>query len=250
MKPKLILCLALVLSGWWSGYSSEIMAGETNAANESNYSYSAGRKSEWVGTKITLYRSTGEAAQLDAKTAICHFKMISKNLPDALLVAFVDSKSSKAFIGLADGSQTNGIKDFYVETDSGITSVLNRMSAGTLIWEKNAITNTTMATTLDNLTGQFDRRTDLQEAVARAGWDRFKTQINLSPYFRQWFFYPLVGVSFYRDMPFQPTELHTGQMRLDFTSPALGIPGSAWIDLKTWKLVKAVEDGKRVYPAR
>jgi hypothetical protein len=46
----------------------------------------------------------------------------------------------------------------------------------------------------------------------------------------------------------QNVEVHGGRMRLDFTSEALHIPGSVWIDLNTWKLVKAVEYGKQVYP--
>jgi hypothetical protein len=72
--------------------------------------------------------------------------------------------------------------------------------------------------------------------------------MNFRSYFRDWFFYQEVGASMSGSTLIQNVEVHGGRMRLDFTSEALHIPGSVWIDLNTWKLVKAVEDGKQVYP--
>jgi hypothetical protein len=89
----------------------------------------------------------------------------------------------------------------------------------------------------------------MQAAVAKTAWaERVKTRINFSTCFSDWFFYQHVGVSYCSFTPVQQVEVQGNTMRLDFTSSALHTPGSVWIDLKTWKLVKTVEDGKRVYP--
>jgi hypothetical protein len=247
MKPKFLLCLALLLSGGLFLCLSPLQA-QTNDMPDSSR-YVTTKKSDWSDIKVTLYRSTGEKVQLDAKAGLFDIKMGSRVvLPDALLVAFVDVQNSKVWIGLADGGQTK-VKDFYVETDLGIVGVMGGIFVGTIIWQDNSIMQATPAIKLNDLIEQFDRQINMQSAAARAASElRMKTRMNFRPYFRDWFFYQEVGASMSGSTLIQNVEVHGGRMRLDFTSEALHIPGSVWIDLNTWKLVKAVEYGKQVYP--
>jgi len=141
------------------------------------------------------------------------------------------------------------VKDFYVETDLGIVGVMGGIFVGTIIWQDNSIMQATPAIKLNDLIEQFDRQINMQSAAARAASELWmKTRMNFRSYFRDWFFYQEVGASMSGSTLIQNVEVHGGRMRLDFTSEALHIPGSVWIDLNTWKLVKAVEDGKQVYP--
>jgi hypothetical protein len=112
MKPKFILCLALVLSGGLFGHFNIASADEANAAQ----SYvTATVKTNWTDAKVTLYRTTGGTAQLDAKrevVTLCYGTYTN----DCDVLAFVDPETGNAWIGSGfDFGQM-----FYLETESGI----------------------------------------------------------------------------------------------------------------------------------
>jgi hypothetical protein len=252
MKPKLIFCLALVLSGGLFGCSKTKPTGQTTdtvAVDADAWVLPKQVQGEiwnktlltnWTDTKITLYRANGDVVQLNAKKAIYRIWTTNNwannhSSLDMPVVAFIDPLNGKIWLGSADTDKDFKISDFYVENDSGIFGVRSILFAGTFNWHKSLIAKANPNEDVNAVINRFERSIN--------GWwllERWE-QTSFSSYFREWFFYPHVTVSFIGATAIDHNEVASGKLRLDFTSPAYKTKGSVWLDLKTWKVLKAVE---------
>jgi len=247
MKPKLILCLALVLSGGWFGCAKaeqtvDIVDADVRALPKQveGEIWNKTLLTNWTDTKITLYRATGEVVQLNAKKAIYRIWTTNNwagnhSSQNVCVVAFVDPKNGKVWLGSVDTDKDFKISDLYVENDSGIFGVRSILFAGTFYWHESLIARANPSKDVDAVIDRFEKNINVWWLLER--WE----PISFSSYFRIWFFYPHVTVSFIGATAIDHVEVTSGKLRLDFTSPAYKTKGSVWLDLKTWKFLKAVE---------
>jgi hypothetical protein len=194
----------------------------------------------WTDTKITLFRATGDVVQLNGKKAM--YRVWTTNnwagnhsSLDTGVVAFVDPKNDKVWLGRADTDKDFNISDFYFEDSSGFFCGRYYLFAGTFYWHKSLIAKANPGEDVDALIGRFEKNINgwwLQEQFERTP---------LSPHFREWYFYPHAGVSYIGATPIDHVEVADGKLRLDFTSPAYKTKGSAWLDLQTRKVLRTVE---------
>jgi hypothetical protein len=156
-------------------------------------------------------------------------EIISLRSQNVGVVAFVDPQNGKAWIGGANDL------DFFIEDDSEIFDLNRNLFSGTLSWRKSLIVKAVQDEDVGGMIRRFENDVN--------GWWLLQTsgRTLLSSYFRQWFFYPHVMVSYVGFTPIDRIEVNREKLRIDFTSPAYQTKGSVWIDLKTWKVLKASE---------
>ncbi|HET7625286.1 MAG TPA: hypothetical protein VFM25_08470 [Verrucomicrobiae bacterium] len=243
MKLKFILCLALTLSYGLLGCSKTKTDSIVNPTDATSWVLPEEVQGEvwnktiltnWVDTKVRLYRTTGEVTQLNAKKAIYQIWTTnnwvgSYSSQNVGVVAFVDPQNGKAWIGSANDL------DFFIEDDSEIFDLNRNLFSGTLSWRKSLIVKAVQDEDVGGMIRRFENDVN--------GWWLLQTsgRTLLSSYFRQWFFYPHVMVSYVGFTPIDRIEVNREKLRIDFTSPAYQTKGSVWIDLKTWKVLKASE---------
>jgi hypothetical protein len=248
MKPKLILCLALVLSGGLFGCSRTDRLHVAISRTTAEGTWLKALKTPWADTKVVLYRATGGVVQLDAKKAV--YSVWSTKNPtnqskafDFPMTAFVDPATGKVWIGEVNASQveTNegiGIltySNLYVETESEIIRADNVMTDGVFDWAESLIKQVQPGEGLDAVIKHFETNTNGSMPFCQAFWES-----NISGYFQNGFFSKNGWMDI--DMEIQHIETSAGKLRLHFKSPAYGTTGSVWLDLKTGKVLKAVED--------
>jgi len=266
MKPKIILDLALVLIGVLFGCSTTARADETNMPVLTNAAQSyvtATVKTNWMDTKVTLYRTAGGVVQLDAKREVVTVRY-GPHTNDVDVVAFVDSDTGNAWVGSSFGFAAI----FYLETESGIVrgnvlfsrlelgaprpnehDVINgALAFGEVIWNRSFVPSVKRGENVDAAIVQFNKNIDLKSvdsgmreerrtilANSRAG-----VETGLNP----WLFQDEGHGSQFVETTIEAVDVSNGKLRLDLKSPTGSHKASVWIDLKTWKVVKAIQDGK------
>jgi hypothetical protein len=248
-RPKLILRLALVLSGGLSGCSETMHMSDTVDADlrplpkaVQGEIWNKTLKTNWTDTKITLYRATGEVVQLKAKKAIYQVWTTNNwagnhSSNDRAVVVFVDQQNGKVWLGNANTDKDTNFKvlDFYVENDSGIVSVSSILFGGAVQWHRSLIAKANPGEDVGAMISRLEKSIN--------GWWLLepREETSLSPCFRQWFFYPRVYASAIGVTDAEHIEVNDGEFRMDFTSPAYKTKGSVLLDTKTWKVIKTVE---------
>jgi hypothetical protein len=245
MNPKLLLGLALVLGGGLVGCSRQIAEAVDADARPlpkavQGEIWNKTILTNWTDTKVTSYRASGEVAQLNAKKAIYQIWTTNNwagnhSSQNVGVVAFVDPQNGMAWLGYANLDKGFKVLDFYVEDESGIFSGRNYLFAGEWRWNSSLIAKAGPGEGVGAIINRFEKNIN--------GWWLLDIEkgIMLSPCFRDWFFYPHVGVSYLGATPVDHVEVADGKLRLDFTSPAYQTKGNVWLDLKTRKMLKAVE---------
>ncbi len=238
MKAKLILGFALVLSGVFFIFSQSVKAGEVANAT-------ATMQANWADIEVTVYRTTGESVKLPAKSSICRIRTTTNYWGNYLVVAFVDPQNSRSWLGFASGDKKHGSEGFYVEAEKEIVGFGKDLFAGTLSWRENLIPNTVPGKGVSGLIQQFNELNSAPDSIHERWGASIMSGIDLSPHFRDCFFYPHKWSTNLGTTAIDHVEGADGKLRLDFTSPAYQTKGSVWLDLNTRKVLKAVEYKKQ-----
>ena len=257
MKPKLLLVLALVLSGGLVGCFNIASVNETNATQ----SYvTASVKTNWTNAKVALYRTTGGKVQLDAKSelvTVCDGPYTN----DWEVLAFVDPETGNAWVGSGfDFGQM-----FYLETESGIYCgnvyfpgasalgmprrdihgvVVGSEVSGLIIWNRSFVASVKHGENVDAAIKQFNKKIDLKTVDRMPEERRFSLGNNLHPVengLDPWLFQDEGRGSQFKATTIETVDVSNGKVRLDLKNPSGSHKASIWIDLKTWQLVKAIQ---------
>jgi hypothetical protein len=267
MKPRLILYLALIVSGsvWiaivtnarFPGWLFELKQQHNQPAvfrTNAEGRWTKKLKTPWKDTKVALYRPTGEVVELDAKKAVYTVWPI-KTPPtqgkgfDFPVVAFIDPATQNIEIGwLGSGNvETNefngesGVHAFYltdtnlfIETGSEIFNGDTEINDGTFSWTEGLIKKAQPGEGLDAVIDRLDKDDSGSFPFYPASWTT-----SFGDYFQEDFFSS--GNLGSQTIPIQRIEVGNGKLRLDFASLKYGITGSVWLDLKTLQVRRAVE---------
>jgi hypothetical protein len=259
MKTKLLLCLALVLSGGLFVCCNIAIANETNTAR----SYiTATVKTNWTDAKVTVYRTMGGAVQLDAKREVATVSC-GPYTNDVDVVAFIDPKTGNAWVGSSFGFATM----FYLETESGITrgtvlfgamalgavrpderDIINGSGAfGQVNWSRSLVPNVKRGENLDAAIMQLNKTNDLKSIATGMSPDKVtiieNTVQRIENGLNPWFFVSERLGSQFVATTIEAVDASDGKLRLDLKNPTGSHKASVWIDLKTWKVVKVIQDG-------
>jgi hypothetical protein len=241
MKLKLILGLALVLGGGLFGCSTIVRHD------------SATVKTSWKDTKITLYRAASGAVQLDAKREVVTVVQGS-NRDDWEVVAFVDPATENAWVG-----QTFTLEPiFYIETESNILSGVvsfesdasgmsqQNLETGEIIWNSSFVPNVKRGENVDAAIERF-KKSDALKLLGGVSTDAGSLVIGNNKEQVENGLDPSLFQMEHRGSQFKETTIEAidasdGKLRLDLKNPAGSHKASVWIDFKTWKVVKAIQD--------
>ena len=266
MKPKLTLCLTLVLIGILFGCSTTARADETNmpALTNAAQSYATATvKTNWMDAKVTLYRTTGGVVQLDAKREVVTVRY-GPHTNDVDVVAFVDSDSGNAWVGSSFGFAAI----FYLETESGIVrgnmlfsrlelgaprpnehDVINgALAFGVVIWNRSFVPSVKRGENVDAAIVQFNKNIDLKSVESGMRQERRtileNSRAGVETGLNPWLFQDEGHGSQFVETTIEAVDISNGKLRLDLKSPTGSHKASVWIDLKTWQVVKVIQDGK------
>jgi len=264
MKPKLIfyialallggLWIALVTNGRFEGWLLEKSRGETKTPDalrdppDTNFfktlKIQKTLKTPWTDFKVSLLRADGQVAQLDAKKAVytIHITKIPNGKPhqgfDVPVTAFIDPATSNVWIGQVNPGNvdTNEIPavvhtNFYFEAGAGIFAGDSVMFDGMFDCDESLIKNTYPGEDLNGVIQRFEK-------IEATPFNHVHWEIRLNNYFQKGFFRK---DDWKVDIQIQREKVTRGKLQLDFKSPEFGTTASVWLDLKTLKVVKAVE---------
>ncbi len=179
-------------------------------------------------------------------------------------MAFVDPETGNAWVG-------SGIdigQKFYLETETGIICgtvlfwgpivlgaprrdingvIVGSEVGGRLNWDRSFVPRVKRGENVDAAIEQFNKTIDLksvgrmpEESFTPLGDNLRRVENGLDP----WLFQDEGHGSQFKVTTVEAIDVSDGKLRLDLKNPTGSHKASVWIDLKTWKLVKAVEDGK------
>ena len=204
----------------------------------------------------------GGALQLDAKREVIGFRAGSHTY-DVDVIAFVDPETGNAWVGSSAYAQM-----FYLETEAGIVGgkvrfaivalgaprsdehdVINgSMAFGDLYWDSSLVPNVKRGENVDALIEQFNKTNDL--ILVATAMHRERTTIIENSLHRvenglnPWFFVDEGHGSQFAETTIETIDVGDGKLRLDLKNPTGSHKASVWVDLKTWKVVKVIQDGK------
>jgi hypothetical protein len=212
-------------------------------------------KTPWTNSKVVLYRASGEVIQLDAKSAVyaAWSTKASTNAHkpiDIPVTAFIDPTTRKVWAGWVDAGEveTNEFENddntvsknfliftnLYFETVSGIFRGDNVIWDGTFSWGESMVERAQTGEGLDSVIHQIETNTGSAGPFPHViGISRF------GDYFRDDFFSS--GNMGSQSVPVKRIKVDNGKLRLDIDSLKYKTSASVWLDLKTFKVRKAVE---------
>jgi hypothetical protein len=228
--------------------------------------FAATLKTNWTNKKITLYRTTGGAVRLEAKREVIT-EQAGLHTFDVDVFAFVDPDTGNAWVGHSLSSFGDK-QAFYLETESGIHQaavVFGKVALGAVMPYQHDVTNGIMAfghiywdgsfvekvkrgENADAVIEQFNKTNDLKSVATGMRRERItfiedslnRVETGLNP----WFFLDERHGSQFAMTTIEAIDVSVEKLRLDLKNPAGDHKASVWIDLKTWKVVKVVQDGK------
>lgn len=205
-------------------------------------------KAPWTDTKVVLYRASGEVVQLAARKAVYTTWSIKDPAHkgkafDVTVIAFLDPATGHAWVGEVDTGEAETNYDFgnvtytniFFENGSEILRGGNVLVDGAFTCAESAIKTTRPGGGLDAVIEQFDRNTNGSWPFSGVHW-----LSNVRNDFRKGFFAPVHHLG-NECTPIQHFEATNGKLRLDFKSKKYGTTGSAWLDVKTLRVVKTAE---------
>jgi len=188
------------------------------------------KKTDWqVRTNDVL----GIAKQLEIREAVYRFQIKPDYAEDITVIAFKPPRSLHGWIGLR--------MDFYIDTKTKIIG--GSVSGGIVRWcESRDVQFKNIGATIDRFEKNVDSKlmqsckgipaTDLRGVLRRSFLTRHGTTTDA------------VGAN----LNIKSVAKEEGKVRLDLEHPFTKKKASVWIDLKTMKAVKAVQDGEQVFP--
>jgi hypothetical protein len=274
MKPKPILGLALVLSGGLfckSVHAENVSPFLLNSTNSPQIYSDPTEETNWHDIKITLYRDSGEAAQLDAKCITIQDG--TNSWSEENIVALVDSKTGNAWVGSLGWHEPY----FFLETKMNIicggilcgTTALGRSGGGENVFNGAAASVAVqwIYSFISNLKRDDTATSAVQELADEVKEYGSWRKIYFAKFFKQrketsfpvskrgnnginpWLFLPnqkadLITIAAIR---FKDETLHLDLKGPDGIHPngETGVhTASVWIDVNTLKVTKIIQDGK------
>jgi hypothetical protein len=239
MKTKLILGLALVLSSGImltsraEAQSTDVPPASTNSVILTNSETTS--LTPWIAETNCLYFWKDSApGMVSGKQSIYQFQFSPGHPIDLPVSVFVDNKTGRFWAGRR--------ANLYVETDAGIFGMCLPLD-GYLRFDASLIHQVAQGENLDALIDQFKKQIT-PSLVLKPAIHGIDLRSPLNP----WFFTAVPYGSQPGCATIKHIKLDGKKLQLDLVSPTGVYKASVWIDLKTWKLVKAVEDGKKVFP--
>ena len=164
-----------------------------------------------------------------------------------------------AFAASAGGQVWVGPKqDFYIETDSCVVGGKLRMSGGLLRWCESMVETKRgeRQISLKEAISRFDKEVDLMtffEAISRDADTKWLEQhmTDLRNVLKDRFFYAdRRGGQQPAEIRIVAVEISGEEVRLDLQNVTAKRTGSVWIDIKSRKVTKAVEDKEVTFPKK
>lgn len=136
--------------------------------------------------------------------------------------------------------------DFYIETDAGVVG--GRRSSASIAWHGSWISKRqNEKVDLNSLMRRFEKEMTADKWSEIFGDPNLEKQPERLT--KLWPMFQKLGTAWREsDQELRATDLTNGILRLDWNSKDRHDSGSVWIEIKSRKLVKAVEDGKQVFP--
>ena len=179
------------------------------------------------------------------------------------VVAFVDPDTGNAWVGSSFGFATV----FYLETESGIVrgtmlfgsgiravrpdehDVINGLVAfGHVYWDGSLVPNVQRGKNVDAVIEQLNKTNDLKWVATETHRERItfieNSLHNVETGLNPWFFIAERHGKQFKETTIEAINVSDGKLQLDVKNPAGSHKASVWIDLKTWEVVKVVQDGK------
>ncbi|MGH7991129.1 MAG: hypothetical protein ACREDS_13185 [Limisphaerales bacterium] len=229
--------------------------------------YSVTLKTNWTGATVTVYRTFGGPVQLDARRAIVT-EIVAHRTNDFVVTAFVDPKTRNSWLGTTADFPPDIQSRFYFETESGIYSGqvwFARGALGTVMpYEHNVIDGAEAFGEINWWGSLFPRvkretiKTVVEQCNKNGGWkwvlaekgNPQTTSIiedslrHIENGINPWFFVDEGRGQGLRVTTIESVETRGGISRLNLRSPSGAHRASVWIDPKTWKVLKVIQDGK------
>ena len=233
MKPKLILCLAFVLSGGFFGCSkADQTTVEIIPTPSSKFPFPKTLKSEWTPQTNAIMGIPISASELMFRKAIYTAQYLPTNSYEVAVVAFRNPQSGNVWVG--------NEMDFYTETSSQIVGGM--MTPGTVMWCEGFVTN---QKDLESAISVFDKQVDGPTlAVGCKGYSSDLRNVLRRRFFTRRGDFDSESIR----AVVKAVETKNGKVRIDLENPITHSSASVWIETKTWKPIKAIEDGRQVFP--
>ena len=200
-------------------------------------------KVAWAKKNIALYSMTGVTRKLIAKWAIYQ-------IPDDQTGRFPMQFPTIAFSDVKNGSVYVGNEaDFYIETDSSIIGGTLELG-GAIRWSESLILGIKKGWKVDNVIDAFEKQVDGKK------WVKTWRSSPVEP-FQKIYLAPILGSDFVAASPTvsqigQPildkVSVNDGILNLDLENQTKTIKASIWIDIKSFKIKKAIRNGEQVFP--
>jgi len=231
MNPKLLLGLALVLSGGLFGCSKADHSTSEVAAPPSPR-FPKTLKSKWTLQTNAIVEIPISPSDLKLKKAIYKAQYLPTNSMDIAVVAFRNPHSGRVWVGHE--------MEFYTETDSKIVGGF--LKSGVVRWCDGLVSK---QNDLESAIGVFDKEVD-GSALARSctGHDS-----DLRNVLRRRFITKGSDLdSETIQSKVKSVATKNEQVQIDMENPVTHSTASVWIETKTWKPIKAIEDGQQIFP--
>jgi len=214
MNPKLLLGLALVLSGGLFGCSKADHSTSEVAAPPSPR-FPKTLKSKWTLQTNAIVEIPISPSDLKLKKAIYKAQYLPTNSMDIAVVAFRNPHSGRVWVGHE--------MEFYTETDSKIVGGF--LKSGVVRWCDGLVSK---QNDLESAIGVFDKEVD-GSALARSCTGRDLDSETIQSKVKS-------------------VATKNEQVQIDMENPVTHSTASVWIETKTWKPIKAIEDGQQIFP--
>lgn len=189
-------------------------------------------KSEWTLQTNAIMGISIPPPELELKKAVYNAQYLPTNSLDITVVALRNPHSGNIYVGPE--------MSFYIETDSQIVGGCIR--PGIVIWCDGLVFK---QKDLPSAISVFDKEVD-GSTLARScpGHDS-----DLRKVLRRRFFTRRGDTdSESIQATIKSVVTKNGKVQIDLENPVTHSTASVWIDTKTWKPTKAIEDGKQVFP--
>ncbi len=122
------------------------------------------------------------------------------------------------------------------------------MAFGDLYWDHSLVQNVKRGENVDVLIEEFNKTNDLKSVATAMHRERttiienslYRVENGLNP----WFFVAEGHGTQFAETTIETIDVGDGKLRLDLKNPTGSHKASVWVDLKTWKVVKVIQDGK------
>jgi hypothetical protein len=189
----------------------------------------------WTPVAVTVQMPNGSYVEIKGKKGTYVFQTAGSQEDPRGVIAFTNSTTGHAWIGPE--------MDLYLETPSGILGLSQKLGAD-FEWYPSAIGNANPDGTADNLLNSYDQQKKYIELIdpRAVGFTDLRDILNIR------FFNRFPGAMVDARAKINDCRMVDGTLELNIESPTGAFHARIWIDIKTKQVVKAIEDGKRVYP--